>query len=297
MKGISYLIALAIVLGQAYVFHQNKVEQNHIEEEVLKSLEEGISFLVRRNNEIQMQIKFDLEDETKRRYRPISKCMEQIRKKNTEKYNKIRILSYEHALDPQTLKKLLHSIYQESIDEYQSLLYVNRSSFGLRSEDVYMRLTQLKKHLKRLKQNQDLITQHNKILEKEILLEKLAHDIFLFENILLKDLAILSGGKGCFTYYSIYPTVKPIQNIVKKGETFKAAISFHRNYMDIMPEDICLKINGEDIYFSDNQIAFFESKPLQESETLVTFEITLRNNWTGEFQEPYQAFYTIKTID
>lgn len=246
-------------------------------------------------NSIIFESKKILADDSKAKYRPIGVVIHQVDEKiiNTiDTINSFIKLVRKSALSNNEietkidkLEKHLFRISDELLSDYVNLIEEYGLLFGIREKDMKPILEAYE--LKTKFYNEKWIKSNYDKIGKIILPTVLNIIIFDIKNAqwqMVEHLHWLIGGKPIYCYFGIFPMINPMQNCLKKGETFKATISVGPSDYEVHPNDIQIFVDDEKLEFIKGKYVLYKSPPIFKNKKIIHISCQIKNQITNKWE-------------
>lgn len=257
--------------------------------ELQKSYEKGSELFSEKSKQTKDRIKYVLSSEDKIEFKEIISLIDKLDKLYSDLYH----LLSEQALDEIKIDASINNLIVNQKKDYKKLLEEKRKQLGLEEKHINQFVSKNIETLKTLNASR-LVSAPN----KELFASKVKFDLKMVENQLLNNLYNLTGGGGISCYFGILPIVIPSQNLIRRGERFRAKIGIVPHDYEFLASDMELTINGKFVPFDKGRFASFVSEPINTPSKKILISCKIRDKRTNEFIPAWDNYeYNIKTSE
>lgn len=251
------------------------------------------------------QLSDRLEDESKRKYRPVKVVVDTIHQMIEEVESHInshleifdkRDAIIESGSNVKKLNAEIIELNKNIFQFYSAFLFEYKDTFSLNEDQVDSRFQDVRKEIDSL----DSLLQKTSLvlddLQMALLLSEINIHLKSIKYKITADFSKLIGSKGlyCFFYYT--PVVLPLKKAVNEGEEFSAIILGSEDFMESTYEFYSIEVNGETLDIIDGKYAVYQKTVSDVNKTL-TINCQAGSKLTGaevSFYENYTYPITIK---
>lgn len=297
-----FLIGAVLLIPIACKHNQ---DADFLNEEIIRVQTEARSWVNGNGDYWVNYLRYEMEDESKQKFLPLVTCLDSIEQTAHQAIDHLAVFNEKiiTATDQQQirigvpiLQKRLADIKNQLRFHYHYFLHKNKEVFHISDQteaDIQHYLDQIvaplnqaafwKSFLQLNKTNQQLAI-HTAILDWETVLTALLNHLG----------AGLIGCNRSLVEYTIL--VSPSQNIVRRGETFKARIWLAHNDDEYEPINKQVFVDDAELPLIANNYAEYISAPILTEQTTIKITALIEDPLTGMMEAAFPEFeYTIKT--
>ncbi|MFK7771090.1 MAG: hypothetical protein AB8F94_03085 [Saprospiraceae bacterium] len=301
MKKILFCILTCFIFSSC----SNEDAQRLLDEQS-KSLESGFELIEKDLIQLRKEVSYELSSEAKQKYRPIKDWIE----KTVVDFSKIYdwIKEREKLLEKDSFSLAEESIEMDSLlkelkliqgDDFSKIMSEHGKIFGLRENEIIEWIEQNEIKLIIIDSISKMFLENKNHLEvSKNILCKVKFDLKVLEKKLVGRVAELMGGRLIVCNFGIFPRVFPSQDMVRRGDVFKAEIMIHPYDHGISLSDLEFKIDGKIIDFNGRRVINYVSEPIKGKQKTFIISCKFKSEISGKFETAFPDYeYIINTIE
>ena len=245
-------------------------------------------------------------DESKKKFRPLLRCLDSIKQTSLLAISELELMREDIALQANSKKELLEKLssVQGNIDERKQQLRFHYTSFLQEQGEVFNIREKTKNTMQQYLDKVVAPLSSPVLWEAFLLLNKIDQQLALqsmildWENSTTSLINHLGAGFFSCNRYVFEHTVlvSPLQNIVRKGESFNARIWLVHADDEYDHRQKKLFIDNTEFMLLAGDYADYVSEPIFENEKIINIKAFVQDPLTGKMELAFPAFeYEIKT--
>ncbi|MEO0734286.1 MAG: hypothetical protein AAFZ52_15730 [Bacteroidota bacterium] len=281
---IALLIIASLLYGQRQWLKQEQIDFLTLTETVQ---DRAIAQKVERLEMMEMRFEELLEDESKAKFRPLFSIFAAAAEQRSWYLEEVKAcLGYStksicHEFLPTGQRSKMLELEQAAA----KVLREHYEDFDLNEEEMRHRLKAYQNYRKEL-----LIDYTPQNYERPLFQKLLALQLLSFQEDLLLDVTSIFGGRA-LVFDRYYPVVIDDMGVVYQGEKRATKIAIGSFFTDFSPENITLRVNGEELQIGDDGTApyFFPSK--LRGNRVLDMEVLITNPLTGQVMTEQSTYH------